>query len=732
MQDFDNRTQSIASRESLGDGRSPSSLLEMTGESSSPPLLWYWKVIRMRRWMVLTSILSMFLFVLIGTLKQRPVYRAAGSLEIETPQASVSNLEDLFQAQANTPDSYLETQVKLLGSRLLTSRVVAQLDSQGIPSPGDSKAARLPHPDFQSQFSIELIPKTRLIQIALEDEDPQRAAKAVNLLMSDYLTGIQKDRSMTAQSVSSWLEDQINDTKAKLEQANADLQKYEQEHQLTYVGANETDPTQPLQDELAHAEADRVEKESLDAEAQSGDTSVLQSPLMAKLSESQSGLTQQYAQLAAKYGPNFPRLQQVQEQLAEVNSSLTSEQRRVAEQTHAEYKAAMQRESLVRQTLDKQQQLVSGTAQQILQDNILKREVDLNKQLYDSLLQRLEQAGMTSKLDTANARVIDAAKTPTAPVRPKVAQNLILGLVVGVILGVGLAFLFEHLEATFNSALEVETGLGLPLLGTLPAVSLRRGPQIGEIPNRSGQGTGSAKENWFRLDRDGSDNFELAEAIRNLRTSLLFAADRSKPRSILISSTVPSEGKTTICCNLSIALAQLGKRVLLIDGDLRRPSVQKYFSVVNDGGLVDYLQGAQDWLGIVTPSGVPGLNIITCGKIPRDPVELLSTDRMRDLILRCQAEYDFVLVDSPTLVNMADSRVLASYLDAVVLVVKASSTPRKLVHRALANVRSTSTRVIGVVLNQLDIHDEKYAYSYYSESSEEDSASTKVYAASAD
>jgi polysaccharide biosynthesis transport protein len=372
---------------------------------------------RARRWTVLACVLSVFWFVLIGTLKQKPVYRATGSLEIELPQSSVSSLEDLFQVQGSTPDSYLGTQVKLLSSSLLTSRVLAALSPARAELGGNSPAAPSSHLDWQ-HLNVELVKGTRLIQINFEDEDPERAAKVVNLLMASYLSSIQQHRSATAQNASSWLVDQLNDTRQKLDLANAKFQQYEKEHQLAFASSEESQPTKTLRDELEHAEAERMGKESLYKQMQSSDPAVLQSALTTKLLETKSQLQEEYSQVAANYGPDFPRVKEVAGKLAELRKSLASEQQRIFDQARIEYETALQQELLLRRAVEKQEQLVGGTAQQILQDNILKRDVDLNRQLYDSLLQRLEEAGITSKLDSTNARIIDSARPPASPVRP--------------------------------------------------------------------------------------------------------------------------------------------------------------------------------------------------------------------------------------------------------------------------------------------------------------------------
>jgi capsular exopolysaccharide synthesis family protein len=208
---------------------------------------------------------------------------------------------------------------------------------------------------------------------------------------------------------------------------------------------------------------------------------------------------------------------------------------------------------------------------------------------------------------------------------------------------------------------------------------------------------------WFRLDRDGLNHYELSEAIRNLRASLLFALEGKGPQSVLFSSSVPSEGKTTISSNISISLTQLGKKILMIDGDLRRPCLHRVFSIPNRPGLSEYLQEVYEWDDVVQSSSIPGLDVVVCGERPLSPAELLSSDRMRRIIEQAKSRYDLVLVDSPTLLNMADSRILASYVDSVEL----------LARQACVNVRGAGATIVGAVLNQLEIGDSEYSYSYY-------------------
>lgn len=702
-------------------------------EDSQISLASYGRILWLRRWIVLTIALGVFVTVLFGTLRQKPVFRATGSLEIDMPKGSVTSLGDLLQEQS-APDNYLQTQAEILRSTSLDSRLMTQLAAADGTDTGPSEPDQAALSEFQARLFVEIMKGSRLIELSAESKSPETAAKTVNQLMALYIEQTRQQHSDTVQGASNWLMDQLGDTEAKLQKATLTLQHYEAEHGLLFVETKdggsqniESERLQQFQADLARAQALRLAKETSNRQAQSGDPSVLRSPLLGDFQEKDAVLRQKLSQLDQTFGPNFPEVKENEEQLEEIRSDETAERKRIAQECAADLDAAARQEELARQAFEKQQKIVAGATQQMLQDSILKRDVDLDKQLYEGLLSQMNEAGVSSKLEATNARVFEPAQIPLTRIRPNVAYNLILGAFAGLTLGMGFAFFQEHLQDTFQSREDVETHLNLPLLATVPAspmpIPAHSGwSYMGRNENlQPGQDTsgGPSAENWFRLDRDGSSHFELSEAIRNLRTSLLFALDGAQPRSILISSAVPSEGKTTISANLSVALAQLGKRVLSIDGDLRRPSVHRIFSMANDAGLTDYLRGDRDWREFVCPSPVQGLSVIVSGGRPPNPAELLSSARMEELLLEARTQYDVVILDSPTVLNMADSRVLASCVEAVVLVIKSGFTPRKLVKQAYTSLLSVSARIVGVVLNQVDLRNEEYSYVYsnYSESS---------------
>jgi polysaccharide biosynthesis transport protein len=697
----------------------------------------YARIVWNRRWAAIPIALGVFLVILFATIKQKPVFRSTGSLEVDMLKAAITGVTGLFQNQVAS-DNYLQTQKEIFGSRAFVSQLVrklAPLDVADAPH-GDSGPASI---DTTIRgLSIEVLTGSRLIQVSDESTSPETAAQVVNALMALYIEKAGQQRTESVQNASSWLLSQLNETRTKLEVATRSLQQYELAHQILFVDSKEGIPQSlenarlaQLQASLNHAQEIRIEKDSLKKRAQSGDTSVLHDPLLDDLLKKETALGEQFPQLSQKFGPNFPEVKQVAAQLQDLRTSEIVERNKAVGSCMFEYDAAVRQENLVRASLDRQQGIVGGATQQLHQNGILKRDVELDKQLYEGLLRQMNEAGISSKLDEPSARVVEPAQIPENSIRPRVAYNLILGAIAGISLGIGFVFFREHIQDTFETEDDVEMHLHLPLLAVVPAAPIRNltdpawsfsGRNASRLIDSGDHSTSIDPENWFRLDRDGNSYFELSESIRNLRTSLLFAQNGEFPHTILVSSAVPAEGKTTISANLSVALAQLGKRVLPLTVISAGQASTEFFSTSNSTGLSEYLQGHGDWHSVIRPSGVPGLHVIVSGSRPANPAELLSSHRMEELLCNACTQYDVVVVDSPTLLHMADSRLLASYVEAVVLVVKSGDTPKKLVLEAFANLRSVSARVVGVVLNCVDLSNQEYSSSYsnYSDAARND------------
>jgi succinoglycan biosynthesis transport protein ExoP len=338
----------------------------------------------------------------------------------------------------------------------------------------------------------------------------------------------------------------------------------------------------------------------------------------------------------------------------------------------------------------------------------------------------LKEAGVSAGVNASNIRIVDAAVAPTKPVSPRPILNLGLALLLGLGCGIGAAFLQEHLDDTLKNSDDIERLLHVPSLALIPSrdslnhtsagvyEAAERTPALSNGNGNQASLMKSSENAWIRIDGNGTQHSAFSEAFCGLRTSVLLSAAGRPPRSLTFVSAEPGEGKTTIASNLAISLAQLGKRVLLIDGDMRRPCVHKLFDIEDRSeGLVTCLTGDQAWRQLVRPTGMADLSCLVCGPVPPNPSELLSSDRMQMLIREAMVDYDFVLVDAPPLLNVADGRILATMVEGAILVVKGGFTPRELAQQAQLHIRDVGAHLIGVVLNDVDVRLNGYYKAYY-------------------
>ena len=722
----------------------------------------YWRTVRKRRWTVLSIVLVIFTIASIMTWKQKPVYRANALVEIQKENANIPTVQELFQLE-NVSDNYLETQYKVLQSETLARRVINQLhlerDSEFNPpkegwlqsrahasapireSAVDPDVEQMVLREFKDRLSVDPVRRSRLVQISFESQDPRVAAQAVNCLAMNFIQENLESRWRSAQKASEWLSQQLESFKAKLEKSEDDLQEYAQKKGLLFLETQKGDTEdivnerlRELQDELTKAQAERYAKESLYRLTEAGDYSalpgVVDNKLMQELTARLAELERQKAALTPTFTGDYPKMKEIQSQIDQIERRLDAERKRAVQGIVDDYLAATRREKLVRAAFEQQQNQANLVAGRAVQYNILKREVETNKQLYEGLLQRLNEAGVSAGMNASNIRVVDAAVPPTRPVRPRPILNLSLALLLGLCLGAGTAFLQEHLDNTLKNSADVERILRVPALALIPSrESLSYGSSSvhGLVDNGSsrhranGNGLGnfaaltkSSGKTWIRIDGNGTQHSALSEAFRGLRTSVLLSAAGRPPRSLTFVSAEPGEGKTTVASNLSISLAQLGKRVLLVDGDMRRPCVHKLFNIEErEGGLVTFLTGEDGWIHLVRPTGVANLDCLICGPVPPNPSELLSSDRMQQLLVEAMREYQFVLIDAPPLLNVTDGRILATMVDGAVLVVRGGYTPQGLAQQAQFHVQDVGARLIGVVLNDVDLRHQGYYQGYY-------------------
>lgn len=701
-----------------------------------PELTRYLEVIRHRRRLVLGILGVVVAGVMLGTFLQDPIYRATGIIEIRMASEDVMPVDELFQL-ARIPDQYMETQYGVLRSPTLARRVAVDLRlyeleefnrnadrRDGTPMeerPVATAAGGEEGPEdglwsvvdkFDDRLSVEPVEGSRLVEVSFESKDPRLAANVVNSVFANYVAL----RTEAARLAAARLASQVDSARLRVGAAERQLQQLVGSNELLYVegGSGEVENVlggrlQQLQTQLTDAEGVLYEQESRWRLIEQGDYDALDSQVLQSLNVQIAELEGEYARLRAIFTDDYPRTKQARQQLEAMREQATRERNRIATEIRNAFQAAQHRYQLLARAVEEQKGQLDRFAGEAAEYRILRRDVIAQQELYQQLQQKEKEAGVSAALAATQVTVVDPAVAPRDPVRPSPGRNLALAVIVGLLLGVGAALTREYLDPRVNSVEEIDEMAGVPILALIPSARVqpaRRGRNVSapatarrRLAASSGAGAAEAPAvPWVRIDQQDWKNSALSDAFSTLRTSVLFESEGPLPRSLLVTSIRAGEGKTTIAINLAISLARLDRRVLLVDADVRRPSVHRAFAVDRYPGLTEYLSSSADWRGFIRPQPLPGLDILPAGRTPEGPSELLSTGRARELIKEAEHEYDFVVVDSPALlVNVADARILAPLADGIVLVVRNGITPRELLRRVLRR----TPNVIGLVMNDL-------------------------------
>ena len=730
------------------------------GEIDFPYLL---RVLRNHYRTVMAMAMTVMGMALVVTLFMKPVYRSQATIEIKEATPDIESLQQLQSRNpipSNVAVTEVETEIGIIKSDTLARQVIDQVHLADHNQPSfsligvlkagwravsgwwtgsegdshtemDEKAYQRLVNSFKSALVVSRVGNSRLVTVSFESGDPRLSTRVVNAVVSDYL----QLHERATEKLTKVLAQEVQDAKRELESSEAEMTQYANRNGLLYLQTSNgttqnavDERLRQIQDELTKAQADRYQKQSVYQLVQKGDygslPGVFQEKLLQDLTVQVADLKRQYAQLSATFTDSYPKVKQVKSQLIAMERVLARERARAAANVTDAYLAAVRREALLVRAYKEQKSEATVVAQKSNQYNILKRNADSDNQLYDDLLQKVKEASLVARIKANNVDVVDKAVPEFLPVKPNVLLNLALGLILGLGLGIAIAFLRERLDTTLKSVEEVDRFLGVPALAMIPSVdSLPELVSNGNNHNGNGlmlpdvfdpSALTRAEKPWYRIDKQVHQEYSpLVEAFRNLGSSVMLeAAGRKKVlRSIVITSSQPGEGKTTVSVNLAIALAQQGSRVILIDADLRRPSVHRALGFRNIRGLSGYLAGLSEWAPCVLPGLTPGLDTLPAGKSPRNPVALLSSPRMRILIRQVLEEYDYLIIDSPALMpNLADARILAEMVDGSLMVVRSGMAPREFVIRS----RKHLNNVFGVVLNSMDVRSMEDGYGYHS------------------
>ena len=633
----------------------------------------------------------------------------------------------LKNSDAGASDSYddymvaMDTQTHVLQSDAIAKLVISKLNLDSNPAfAGKGAATTTPDVDprreaalvgnFHRSLQINSIPRTRLLEIRFSSPDPVLAAKAVNSVIDTYIEQNYKTHLEATTRTSDWLTQQLSELQMKVQESQEKLVRYQKEHGILGIDEKEniiTSKLDELNKQLTAAEGDRMQKESVYRLASSGDPDLLSnldpsSPLV-KLRSQEADLHRQLAQASVKFEPSYPKVEELNNELGAVQADIKIEIARLAAKFKKDYMAALEREKLLRASLENQKTEENQLNESAIEYSLLKRDVDSNRQLYEGLLQKLKEAGVMTGLRSSNVRIVDPASAPTAPSTPNIPRNLLMSLLVGLAGGVSLAFILESRDDTVHSLEQAQMITGLPSLAVIP-LAARASRSLVQVKRQRQTAPASVAAMHPKS--------HIAEAYRALRTSILLSRAGQSAKVLMVTSALPQEGKTTTSVNLAIVLAQRDARVLLIEGDMRRAGISEVFDFKSDIGLSTVLAGdTKVHAAIRSVPGVPNLSVLPAGPVPVNPSEMLASARMKDLLANLADDFDYMIIDTPPVLSVTDAVLLSQLSDSTLLVIRAGVTGKAALRRVYDVLTHVDARMMGVILNAADFTEpDRYYY----------------------
>lgn len=692
----------------------------------------YWSVVVARKWWLVASVLIGVSLVGIWSFRSVRLYSSTARIVINRESANVLGFKDAGdQATQNYDDDYtvsLDTQLSILQSEALAWQVIQQLQLDTKPAfagalarptratgsaGGDSTPARdaVLLKTWKNSLNVKVVPGTRVVEITFWSPDARLAAVVANTLVNTYVEQNFKTKFESAVQTSDWLSRQLTDLQMKVESSEEALVQYQKEHGILGIDEKQNIVTTKLDElnkELTAAQADRIRKAAAyDLLKSSNPAGLSPDPnsLLGKLRQQQTDLQTQLARINTELGPSHPKVQELKNQLTQVESSINNEIRNSRDRVHEDYLTALQREKMLQAAMEEQKQEANRLNESAIQYTILKREADSNRQLYDGLLRKLKEAGVSSGLRSSNIRVLDVARVPDRPSKPNIPLNLGIAFLLSLVGGVGLAFVMDSLDNTIRHPDQMETLCSLPSLGMIP--TLAKGDERKKALART-------KQMSLPAPRRIVPSAAQLEAYRSLRTSILLSGMGTQPKCIMVTSPLPGEGKTTTALNIAVVMAQKGERTLLIDADMRKPFIHRYAGISSKAGLSTFLNRLNTAEEVITSwSEVPHLDIIPAGPTPPNPAELLTSPTMRELLEYGATHYEHVILDTPPALTVTDAVVLSVQADAVVLVARAGVTPRTALRRVNELMARVNARVLGAIVNGFDATGPDYHYYSY-------------------
>jgi succinoglycan biosynthesis transport protein ExoP len=710
-----------------------------------------WRIAMRKKWIIIGATLAVFILGMIYSFLATPMYTAHGQLLIDK-EPNILSFQDIFNIESFN-DDYFQTQYKLLQSRTLAGDTIDRMrlhengafvkdviGERGLNSNDWKKDPRI-RAGFINMFLERLIirpvKKTRLIEVSFIDKDPAFAAEALNSFFDAYIEMNIERKYQATEQATDFLANQIVMVQAEIEQLEGELQEYGKLGELNKA--------------LTDAQIERVNKEAYYNEIAAATPDfipdAMANPLIQKLREEYSELNREYVKKSELYLPNLPEMQNLKTELDSAKKALEDETQDLIKRAYSDYQSALNREQALAVAFNRQKREAFQLNSNAIEYNSLQIQIQNQKNLLESLMKRKSETDVSSRLKalrTSNIWIVDKAEIPSSPTSPNKQKNMAFAFMIGLLGGLGLAFVSDRLDNTVKSVDDIQTYSEMPMLGMVPEMSgnglkmrakfekvnMKKNtkaeekpkesqrPLIGRLLNLVGMHKPESPEEeqeWVDLIVHFSPKSTFSEYYRSIRTSILLSDKDSNMKVIAVMSPLPQEGKTATVSNLGIALAQAGKKVVIIDADLRKPRLHNIFNVKNSNGLTKYLKEDLSPQDVLQATAISTLFLINAGPEPPNPVEMLGSERMTNLFAKLKETFDFILVDTPPMLGISDAIVLGPCLDGVVLVVRAGKTPRRALKQAQERLDAHKIKGMGIIINHVQLPNFDYYYtdSYY-------------------
>jgi capsular exopolysaccharide synthesis family protein len=693
---------------------------------------------------LITAMIVGMIGAFVLTLPQTPVYRARTTLEVQGLNNEFLNTKQLSPVSDDGSNSSIiadiQTQIKIINSEFLIDRVVDRLKAAGKLNPRNTNQRSLfqsllqtstPvrdetveqfHRSAPKNLTVSQISQTRVIEVLFKASDPHLAADFVNTLDAEYIESNIEARWKMSERTSVWLGHQLDDTREKLERSELRLQRYARQVGLLFTSADNQEKTNVAEEKLTQLQAAVSRAQELRSAAQSryeiakaaspdSVADVLNDQTLRDLQRQITDLHRQQAELNSLYTPKYEKVRRVAVQLAPLEEAFKRERNSVLDRIRNDYQTALRQEEILRSDYKKQSAVILDQADKSIQYNILKRDVDSNRQLYESMLQQFKAASVASVMRASNIRIIDPGKVPSAPYAPNLTINAALGAIAGLVFGAAFILIRRSTDRTLQKPGDVYFWTRLSELGVIPAKSVTVNAKTSGWIERvrfTGALASPSKKQLVPTVIDSTSlpkkRSVLAEAFRNVITSVLFSGhDGTSPRMLVVTSANPAEGKTTVTANLAIALAEIRLKVLIVDADLRKPRMHELFNLDNELGLSTILSAEtltmDEVHDIVQITKTPGVHVLPSGPPTHVAANLLRSPHLEQILTELKSEFDMILIDTPPAIQLTDSRIVGKLADAVILVARAGHTTRDAAIAVAGRFAEDRIRLLGAILN---------------------------------